>query len=133
MCWTGLGTDRKLAKEDIKKKFILMNKNETMEKIFNELSENGKVTSKADILGTEPLEDKVFTKRIDINKTMSDGTEIVCITVTSNDFTFRDATSADMRVNTKNYKDQWCNLFADETPEEILEIVETSRFLSWSC
>ena len=40
MCWTGLGTDRKLAKEDIKKKFILMNKNETIEKIFNELIEN---------------------------------------------------------------------------------------------
>ena len=103
-----------------------MNKNEVIEKIFNKLIENGKVTSKADILGTDPMEDKVFTKRIEINKTMDDGTEIVCVTVTSNDFTFRDTTSADMRVNTKNYKDQWCNLFADETPKEILELVETA-------
>jgi hypothetical protein len=57
---------------------------------------------------------------------MDDGTEIVCVTVTSNDFTFRDTTSADMRVNTKNYRNQWCNLFADETPEEILEAVEAA-------
>ena len=103
-----------------------MNKNEVIEKIFNKLIENGKVTSKADILGTDPMEDKVFTKRIEINKTMSNGIEVVCVTVTSNDFTFRDTTSADMRVNTKNPQDQWCNLFADETPEEILELVETA-------
>lgn len=104
----------------------IMNKNEVIEKIFNKLIENGKVTSKADILGTDPMEDKVFTKRIEINKTMSNGIEVVCVTVTSNDFTFRDTTSADMRVNTKNPQDQWCNLFADETPEEILELVETA-------
>ena len=103
-----------------------MNKNEVIEKIYNTLIENGKVTTKADILGQDPMEDKVFTKRIEINKAMDDGTEIVCVTVTSNDFTFRDTTSADMRVNTKNYRNQWCNLFADETPEEILEVVETS-------
>ena len=104
----------------------IMNKNEVIEKIFNELIENGKITSKADILGTDPMEDKVFTKRIEINKTMSNGIEVVCVTVTSNDLTFRDTTSADMRVNTKNPQDQWCNLFADETPEEILEVVEAS-------
>jgi hypothetical protein len=103
-----------------------MNKNELIEKIYNTIIENGKVTTKADILGQDPMEDKVFTKRIEINKTMDDGTEIVCVTVTSNDFTFRDTTSADMRVNTKNYRNQWCNLFADETPEEILEVVEAS-------
>ena len=102
-----------------------MNKEQTIEKIFNELIENGKVTNKADILGTDPMEDKVFTKRLEIGKTMEDGTEVVCVTVTSNDITFRDTTSSDMRINTKNYKNQWCNLFADETPEEILAVVET--------
>ena len=104
----------------------IMNKEQTIEKIFNELIENGKVTAKTDILGTNPMEDKVFTKRINVNKEMSDGTEIVCVTVTSNDITFRDTTSSDMRINTRNYKNQWCNLFADETPEEILAVVETS-------
>jgi hypothetical protein len=103
-----------------------MNRNEVIERVYDSLIKTGKVTSKPDILGENPMDEKVFTKRIEINKTMSDGTEIVCVTLTSNDITFRDTTSADMRVNTKNYKDQWCNLFADETPEEILEIVEAS-------
>ena len=103
-----------------------MNRNEVIERIYDTLIEIGKVTSKPDILGQNPMDEKVFTKRIEINKTMSDGTEIVCVTLTSNDIAFRDTTSADMRVNTKNYKEQWCNLFADETPDEILEIVETS-------
>ena len=103
-----------------------MNRNEVIERIYDTLIEAGKVTSKPDILGENPMDEKVFTKRIEINKTMSDGTEIVCVTLTSNDIAFRDTTSADMRVNTKNYKEQWCNLFADETPDEILEIVEAS-------
>jgi hypothetical protein len=101
-----------------------MNIERTIEKIYNTLIEKGNLTSKPDILGQEPMEDKVFTKRIDINKTMSNGIEVVCITVTSNDITFNDTTSADMRVNTKNQQDKWCNLFAEETPEDILEIVE---------
>jgi hypothetical protein len=103
-----------------------MNRNEVIERVYDSLIKTGKVTSKPDILGENPMDEKVFTKRIEINKTMSDGTEIVCVTLTSNDITFCDTTSADMRVNTKNYKEQWCNLFADETPEEILEIVEAS-------
>ena len=103
-----------------------MNKIEMIEKIFNELIEYGKVTAKPDILGQGSLEEKVFTKRIEINKTMDNGIEVVCVTVTSNDATFRDTTPSDMRVNTKNAQDQWCNLFADETPEEILELVEAT-------
>ena len=103
-----------------------MNKIEITEKIFNELIEYGKVTAKPDILGQGSLEEKVFTKRIEINKTMDNGIEVVCVTVTSNDATFRDTTPSDMRVNTKSGLDQWCNLFADEAPEEILELVEAT-------
>ena len=103
-----------------------MNKIEMIEKIFNELIEYGKVTAKPDILGQGSLEEKVFTKRIEINKTMDNGIEVVCVTVTSNDATFRDTTPSDMRVNTTNAQDQWCNLFADEAPEEILELVEAT-------
>ncbi|MBO6255758.1 MAG: hypothetical protein J6O49_19310 [Bacteroidaceae bacterium] len=106
-----------------------MNREETIEKIYQTLIETGKVTAKSDILGVDPMEDKVFTKRLSVNKNLGEGAnsiELVYVTVTSNDITFRDTTSADMRLNTKNVQDQWCNLFMDEATEEMLELVETA-------
>ena len=106
-----------------------MNKEETIEKIYRTLIEEGKVTAKSDILGVDPMEDKVFTKRLSVNKNLGEGAnsiELVYVTVTSNDITFRDTTSADMRLNAKNVQDQWCNLFMDEATEEMLELVETA-------
>jgi hypothetical protein len=50
----------------------------------------------------------------------------VYVTVTSNDITFRDTTSADMRLNTRNVQDQWCNLFIDEATDEMLELVNSA-------
>lgn len=106
-----------------------MNREETIEKIYNTLIEEGKVTAKSDILGTDAIEDKVFTKRLSIGKNLGEGAntiELVFVTVTSNDITFRDTTSSDMRLNTKNVQDQWCNLFIDEATEEMLELVEAA-------
>lgn len=106
-----------------------MNREETIEKIYHTLMEEGKVTAKNDILGVNPMEDKVFTKRLSVNKNLGEGAnaiELVYVTVTSNDITFRDTTSADMRLNTRNVRDQWCNLFMNETTEEMLELVETA-------
>ena len=106
-----------------------MNREETIEKIYHTLMEEGKVTAKSDIMGVNPMEDKVFTKRLSINKNLGGGAnsiELVYVTVTSNDITFRDTTSADMRLNTKNVQDQWCNLVMDEATEEMLELVETA-------
>lgn len=102
-----------------------MNKQQTIEKIFNSLIENGKITTKPDIFGDNPQEDKVFTKRVDINKQVG-SIDVVCVTVTSNNISFGDVTSDNMRINTKNTFEQWCNLFANETPEEILEVVEST-------
>ena len=106
-----------------------MNREETIEKIYQTLMETGKVTTKSDILGVDPMEDKVFTKRLSVNKNLGEGpntVELVYVTVTSNDITFRDTTSADMRLNTRNVQDQWCNLFMKEATEEMLELVETA-------
>ena len=106
-----------------------MNREETIEKIYQTLIETGKVTTKSDILGVDPMEDKVFTKRLSVNKNLGEGpntVELVYVTVTSNDITFRDTTSADMRLNTRNVQDQWCNLFMKEATEEMLELVETA-------
>lgn len=106
-----------------------MNKEELIEKIYETLIEQGKVTAKADTLGIDPMEDKVFTKRLSINKELGEGAnaiELVYITVTSNDATFRDTTSSDMRLNTKNTRDQWCNIFANEATEEMLALVDSA-------
>jgi hypothetical protein len=106
-----------------------MNREKTIERIYNALIEQGKVTSKGDILSDDPMEDKVFTKRLSIDKKLGEGAnsiELVYVTVTSDDETFGDTTSADMRLNTKNVQDQWCNLFIEETTDEMLELVESS-------
>lgn len=106
-----------------------MNREETIEKIYQTLIETGKVTTKSDILGVDPMEDKVFTKRLSVNKNLGEGpntVELVYVTVTSNDITFRDTTSADMRLNTRNVQDQWCNIFIDEATDEMLELVNSA-------
>jgi hypothetical protein len=106
-----------------------MNREETIEKIYQTLIETGKVTTKSDILGVDPMEDKVFTKRLSVNKNLGEGpntVELVYVTVTSNDITFRDTTSADMRLNTRNVQDQWCNIFMKEATDEMLELVNSA-------
>ena len=106
-----------------------MNREKIIERIYNTLIEQGKLTSKGDILSDDPMEDKVFTKRLSIDKKLGEGAnsiELVYVTVTSDDETFSDTTSADMRLNTKNVQDQWCNLFIEETTDEMLELVESS-------
>lgn len=106
-----------------------MNREETIEKIYQTLIETGKVTTKSDILGVDPMEDKVFTKRLSVNKKLGEGVnaiELVYVTVTSNDATFRDTSSSDMRLNTKNTRDQWCNLFANEATEEMIALVDSA-------
>ena len=106
-----------------------MNKEELIEKIYNTLMESGKITAKVDTLGIDPMEDKVFTKRLSVNKKLGEGVnaiELVYVTVTSNDATFRDTSSSDMRLNTKNTRDQWCNLFANEATEEMIVLVDSA-------
>lgn len=106
-----------------------MNREEKIERIYNTLMEEGKITSKGDILSDNQLEDKVFTKRLEINKTLGEGVNtvnVVFVTLTSNDFSFRDTTSADIRINTKNTREQWCNIFANEATDDMLELVEST-------
>ena len=105
-----------------------MNKEQTIERIYNTLIQQGKVTSKADTLGIDPLEDKVYTKRLSVNKNLGEGAEaieLVFVTVTSDDPSFSDTASSDVRLNTRNTQDQWCNLFIDEATEEMLSLVES--------
>ena len=106
-----------------------MNKEQTIERIYNTLIEQGKVSTKADVTGIDPMEDKVYVKRLSINKNLGEGAnsiELVYVTIKSDDPSFADTSSADMRLNTKNTQDQWCNLFIDEATEEMLSLVESA-------
>jgi hypothetical protein len=104
-----------------------MNKEEILEKIFDALMENGTVSEKADILGIDPMEDKVYTKRIKVDKTIGH-VKVVYVTITSDDEDFADASVSNMRVNTKNAYDSWVNFFATQADESILSrIYETIR------
>ena len=106
-----------------------MNKELTIEKIYNALMQQGKVTSKSDVLGTDPMEDKVFTKKLTVDKELGEGAsaiEVKFIAITSDNKEFNNTSSNDVRVNIKNTRNQWCNLFIEETPENILELVEAT-------
>ena len=103
-----------------------MNREETIEKIYNTLLQQGKLTSKPNVLSDDPVEDKVYTKRLKVNKNLGEGAnavELVYVTITSSDIDFGNTSSSDMRLNTRNVQDQWCNLFIDETTDEMLELV----------
>lgn len=99
--------------------------------IFNKILENGINTTKADILNVEnPMEDKVYTKRININKPYKDGVQIMAVSLTTdtNNFTpsNTDISIRKVRVNTKNAFNMWLNLFIDEVPNDIIDVIYTT-------
>lgn len=104
-----------------------MNKNELKNSILKSIITNGIESSKADIFGDNPMEDKVYTKRININAEFGEGintTEIVCVSLTSDTPSFDTITDNDkVRINTKNPHGAWCNLFINEVPKEMLEFI----------
>ena len=59
-----------------------MNINELKQSIFEAVINNGVESSKADILGDDPMEEKVYTKRININSDYDD-MEVVCVSITN--------------------------------------------------
>ena len=94
--------------------------------IFNNILAKGISTTKADILGDDPLEDKVYTKRIKIEKPYKGGVEIMSVAITSDSSTFGDASVSKVRINTKNVFGQWVNIFLHEAPSDMIETIYTS-------
>ena len=83
---------------------------------------NGVETSKADILGDDPMEDKVYTKKVKIDKHF-ESTKVVYVSVTSDKPLDDDISLDNVRINTKNREGQWCNIFLKEAPMELLKFV----------
>lgn len=100
-----------------------MNMDELKQSIFEAVINNGVESSKADILGNNPMEEKVYTKRININSDYDD-MEVVCVSITNDTPSFDTITNNDVvRVNVKNRNGVWCNLFINEVSKKMLEFI----------
>lgn len=98
----------------------------TKQNIFNILKFGGTITTKGDIMSNNPIYDKVYTKRIDINKDFkidNDTLEVKSVSITSNDENFTDATPNKIRFNLKNRNNSWVNIFINEAPKELIDFV----------
>lgn len=96
--------------------------------IFSSIIVNGTETSKGDILSDDPIENKVYTKRINIGKDYGNGAnavEVVCVSLTSQEGD-KNLRSQDVRINTRNAQGKWCNIFIGEAPFEMLEFVHNN-------
>ena len=107
-----------------------MNKSKTISEIFNVVLTKGIKTSKSDILG-EDIDDKVYTKRININKDYEfkngvDMVEVVSVSLTCENENMTGAAPRKIRINMKNINGYWVNIFLHEAPTELIEFIYDS-------
>lgn len=89
--------------------------------IFNFIRENGTTSKRLDILGNSP-KSSVYTKKLSVNKGFN-GVEIVGLSLTSNTVEFNDVRINDVRINMKNRRKEFCNIFVDEAPYDLLAFI----------
>ena len=104
-----------------------MNKSKAISEIFNVILIKGIETSKSDILG-EDIDDKVYTKRININKDYKfkngvDIVEVVSVSLTCENENMIGAASRKVRINMKNINGSWFNIFLHEAPNELIDFI----------
>ena len=105
-----------------------MNKEKVISEIFDAVLNNGIETSKNDILG-EDINDRVYTKRININKDYEfkngvDSVEVVCVSMTCVNEDMSDAAEGKLRINIRNRNNSWVNIFLlHEAPDELLDFI----------
>ena len=107
-----------------------MNKSKVISEIFNVVLTKGIETSKNDILG-EDIDDKVYTKRISINKDYEfkndvDMVEVVSVSLTCENENMTGAAPRKVRINMKNRNGSWINIFLYEAPNELIEFIYDS-------
>lgn len=104
-----------------------MNKEKAISEIFDAVLNNGIETSKNDILG-EDIDDRVYTKRININKDYKfknsvDSVEVVCVSMTCLNENMSDAVEGKVRINMKNRNNSWINIFLHEASDELIDFI----------
>ena len=104
-----------------------MDKEKVISEIFDAVLNNGIETSKNDILG-EDINDRVYTKRININKDYEfknsvDSVEVVCVSMTCVNEDMSDAAEGKVRINMRNRNNSWVNIFLHEAPNELIDFI----------
>ena len=105
--------------------------------IFNCILSFGTDSSKADIMGDNPMEDKVYTKRINLDTDYDGGLHIASVSLTSDNPNFTDSNNTDVsirkvRINTKNYQGKWVNIFLNEAPTRLVNTIAEKLFMKYA-
>jgi len=105
--------------------------------IFNCILSFGTDSSKADIMGDNPMEDKVYTKRINLDTDYEGGLHIASVSLTSDSPNFADSNNTDVsirkvRINTKNYSGKWVNIFLNEAPTKLVSTIAEKLFMKYA-
>lgn len=105
--------------------------------IFNCILNFGIDSSKADIMGDNPLEDKVYTKRINLDADYEGGLHIKAVSLTSDNPNFTDSNNTDIsirkvRINTQNRNGKWVNIFLNEAPTKLVNAIAEKLFIKYA-
>lgn len=94
-----------------------------IKKLFEYILENGKESTRGNILNLFGKNDKVFTKKVEIpgEKLILNKYKIKYISLTSLNGKFDDVTIDDVRVNMKSKFGMWVNIYASSVPDVILK------------
>jgi len=100
--------------------------------IFSSILLNGIETTKG--VGENPIEEKVYTKRLNVGKNYGEGAnavEVVYVSLTSggndwDDMKKKALKIKNVRINCKNSNGEWCNIFINEAPTEMLEFISNN-------
>lgn len=102
-----------------------------IQNIFDKINQQTLVTEKQNVINyDEFLDDKVYTKRIIIDKPFNntnsptiDTIQIVSVSLTSNDKDMNDVTPNNIRINAQNNKNIWINIFINEATNELINFI----------
>lgn len=91
--------------------------------------DKGILVEKADVLGDEPIEDKVYVKKLIIATPLTDNHRIEFVSVSSNNKDFKDVNPNDMRINIFGKAfNTWSNVFITEASDTMIDIVTNKLF-----
>ena len=94
--------------------------NDMKRHIFNCLMASTLVTSKPDIMGDNPIEDKVYTKKISTAIDYNDGTCLESVSITSDYESFSDVSLNNVRLNFTNRGNKWVNIFLNQATDDMV-------------
>ena len=92
---------------------------------------NGTLSTKSNILANhnDMLEDKVYTKKININKEfipnndVTNTLDIISVSLSSDNPSMNNTRFSKVRINTKNRNNSWVNIFVTEADDKLIDFI----------